>query len=233
MDIVLSGYGKMGQEIDSVLKGTTHNVVARSQNIQAIDKSLAEGSVCIDFSEPAAFRKNYRFIAENFKAAVVGTTGWNDIKDEVTACFKECGTTMIYASNFSIGVSILFKLCEIASKLCTSMGEYDPYILEMHHKFKLDAPSGTAKTIKEIVSKECGRDVAVESIRSGYIPGIHRLAFESVQDRVVLEHEAFSRGGFALGAVTAAGWATQLKGVFDFRDIIEDKFITILNNERD
>lgn len=233
MDIVLSGYGKMGREVDSLIKGTTHTVVARCEDIQSLDKSLAAGSVCIDFSEPEAFRKNYRFIAENFKAAVIGTTGWNDIKDEVITCFVKSETTMIYASNFSIGVSILYKLCEVASKLCSSLGEYDPYILEMHHKFKLDAPSGTAKSIKEIVSKECGRQVAVESIRSGYIPGIHRLAFESLQDRVVLEHEAFSRGGFAQGALSAAEWTTELKGVFDFRDLLEDKFIKILNYERD
>ncbi len=233
MNIVLSGYGKMGREIDSVLKGTQHKVVARSENIQAIDKSFTTDSVCIDFSEPDAFRKNYRFIAANFKAAVIGTTGWDDIKDEVTACFKENGTTMIYASNFSIGVNILFKICEVASKLCSSLGDYDPYIMEMHHKFKLDAPSGTAKTLKEIVSKEYGRNVAVESVRSGYIPGIHRLAFESLQDRVVIEHEAFSRGGFALGAISAAEWTTKLNGVFDFRKLIEDKFIKIMQDERD
>ncbi|PKO99960.1 MAG: 4-hydroxy-tetrahydrodipicolinate reductase [Bacteroidetes bacterium HGW-Bacteroidetes-8] len=233
MEIVLSGYGKMGREIESVLKDTTHTIIAKSEDILSIDKRLTANSVCIDFSEPEAFLKNYRFIAENFKAAVVGTTGWNDAKDEVIASFRECQTTMIYASNFSLGVGILFKLCEIASRLCSNLGEYDPYIIEMHHKFKLDSPSGTAKSLKEIVTKESGHNVTIESVRSGFIPGIHRLGFESAQDRITIEHEAFSRRGFALGAVTAAEWSSELKGVFDFRDIIENKFTKILNYERD
>ncbi len=232
MEIVLSGYGKMGREIESVLKDTTHTIIAKSEDILSIDISLTKNSICIDFSEPEAFLKNYRFIAENFRAAVIGTTGWNDAKDEVIDFFRECGVTMIYASNFSMGVSILFKICEIASRLCSNLGEYDPYI-EMHHKFKLDSPSGTAKSLKEIVDIESGRNVTIESVRSGFIPGIHRLGFESAVDRVTIEHEAFSRRGFALGAVKAAEWASELKGVFDFRDIVENEFIKILNNERD
>ena len=233
MKIVLSGYGKMGREIESILLKSNHIIVARSESITQIEKSLAADSVCIDFTTPEAFRDNYKFIAQNFKSAIIGTTGWDDIKSDVISCFTDNNCTMIYGSNFSVGVNILFKLCGIASNLCADMGDYDPYILEMHHKFKLDSPSGTAKSIRDIVLKESGKDVAIESVRCGMIPGIHRLGFESAQDRITIEHEAFSRKGFAQRAVKAAEWSEMFNGVYDFRDIIESNINKILNNERD
>ena len=176
--------------------------------------------VCIDFTTPVAIRENYRFLAENFKAVVIGTTGWNDIKDEVISYFRECGTTMIYASNFSIGVNIFFAVTEFISRTMAETGGYSPYIVEKHHCHKLDAPSGTAKSLAEIIDGNMGVRTDIASVRCGEIPGIHSIGFEGLNDRITLTHEAFSREGFAAGAVEAAIRTAGLSGVHDFKDII-------------
>lgn len=230
--IVLSGYGKMGKEIFSLLHDRDDVTLFTTEDICGFDPSVAAGAVCIDFTSPEAFRKNYRFIADNFWAAVVGTTGWNDIQDEVSDYFREKGKSMIYASNFSIGVNIFFEVARISSALLASAGGYDPYITELHHKFKLDAPSGTAVTLAGIVESETGKRPEVHSVRTGHIPGIHNLGFESADDRILLSHEAFSRRGFAAGAVNAAFWALEIDGVFDFRTVLKERFSKLLDNER-
>jgi len=231
--IVISGYGKMGKEIFSLLQGRDDVSVRTTEDICSVDTQTTSESVCIDFTTPEAFRNNYRFIADNFKAAVVGTTGWNEIREEVTAYFKKRGKTLIYASNFSIGVNVFFEIAGISSALLSALGDYDSYITEFHHKFKLDSPSGTAVTLKEIVENKTGKATSLESVRCGYIPGIHNLGFESADDRLLLSHEAFSRKGFANGAVNAAFWALEKEGVFDFRTIIRERLYKILNNEND
>lgn len=233
MKIVISGYGRMGREIFSILKERDDVALYTTEEIGGFDRETASESVCIDFTTPEAFRRNYRFIAEGFRAAVIGTTGWSDIKDEVTGYFRERGTTMIHASNFSIGVNIFFEIARISSALLASSGDYDPYITELHHKFKLDSPSGTAGTLRDMVEKETGKKCPVQSVRCGHIPGTHNLGFESEDDRIVLTHEAFSRRGFAAGAIQAAYWTAGLEGVFEFRDILRRKFNKILCNERD
>ena len=149
--VVISGYGRMGHMIESVLERRGIECALCSEDITATPEDLARESVCIDFTTPDAFRANYRFIAGHFKAAVVGTTGWYDIQQEVVAYFEKCGTTMIFASNFSIGVNILFKTAEFLSRLASRMGDYKTSIEEIHHIHKLDAPSGTAITLGKIV----------------------------------------------------------------------------------
>ena len=218
MKIVISGYGKMGHMIESILinKGIDY---ATSENITEYDVNEAKNCVCIDFTTPDAFRANYRFLAENFKAVVVGTTGWNDIKDEVTSYFDKCGTTMIHASNFSLGVNVMFALIDKASNLLANAG-YDPYIVEMHHCHKLDAPSGTAKSIGSIVDSAMGTSTEIQSVRCGEIAGIHTVGYEGANDRITISHEAFSRMGFAQGAVQAALMTEKITGVQEFKDII-------------
>lgn len=197
-------------------------VVAASEDITATNPCMARECVCIDFTTPAAFRANYRFLAENFKAVVVGTTGWDDIRDEVISAFEECGTTMVYASNFSIGVNVFFALADQASRMLASAG-YSTFIEERHHCHKLDRPSGTAKSIASIVEANTGIAPEVASIRCGEIAGIHTLDFEGGADRITLTHEAFSREGFAAGAVEAALRIESLTGVHEFKDIIFNK----------
>ena len=191
-----------------------------SEAITDIDPALAKECVCIDFTTPAAFRSNYKFLAENFKAVVVGTTGWTDIKDEVIAYFEKCGTPMIWASNFSIGVNVFFAVTEYISKLLGDAGGYSPYMVEMHHCHKLDAPSGTARSLGDIVDENMGTKVDIQSVRCGEIPGIHTIGFEGANDRITMTHEAFSREGFAAGAVEAALRTEGLTGVHEFRDLL-------------
>ena len=128
--VIISGYGKMGHIVENELKAKGIELVLATDDICSVPKEKASECVCIDFTTPAAFRENYRFIAENFKAAVVGTTGWSDIESEVVECFRKCGTTMIYASNFSIGVNVLYAAVDLLSRALGAVGGYMPYIVE-------------------------------------------------------------------------------------------------------
>ena len=210
----------MGRMIEGIILLRGLEYAGWSESVKDTDPSLAKECVCIDFTTPDAFRANYRFLAENFKAVVVGTTGWADIREEVVSYFEKCGTPMIWASNFSIGVNVFFALVEQVSKVLGAAGGYSPYILEMHHCHKLDAPSGTAKSIGDIVDANMGVKTDIQSVRCGEIPGIHTLGFEGSNDRITMTHEAFSREGFAVGAVEAALKTEGLKGVHEFRDLL-------------
>lgn len=219
MKLYISGYGKMGRMIEQIILDRGLEYAGWTEAVTQTDKALAKESVCIDFTTPSAFRENYRFLAENFKAVVVGTTGWADIKDEVVAYFEKCGTPMIWATNFSVGVNVLFAVTDYMSKLLSDFGDYSPYMVEMHHCHKLDAPSGTAKTLADIVDGNMGVKTDIQSVRCGEIPGIHTIGFEGLNDRITLTHEAFSRKGFAAGAVEAALRVESLTGVHEFKDL--------------
>ncbi len=221
MKVYISGYGRMGHIVETVLADKGIECAGKSE-----DKRLSKECVCIDFTVPDAFRANYKFIAENFKAAVVGTTGWYDIADEVFAYFEKCGTPLIWASNFSVGVNVFSAAVELVSKLLGKAGGYAPYIVEKHHCHKLDAPSGTAKTLAKIIDGNMSVKTDVASVRVGELPGIHTVGFEGECDRITLEHEAFSRRGFAEGAVLAAGMADGIASrdertgnVFEFKTL--------------
>ncbi|MGM9736128.1 MAG: 4-hydroxy-tetrahydrodipicolinate reductase [Candidatus Cryptobacteroides sp.] len=220
MKILISGYGRMGRMVEKIIQSKGLEYAGWSENVTEVDKDLAKECVCIDFTTPQAFRENYRFLAENFKAVVVGTTGWADIREEVIGYFNKCGTTMIWSSNYSIGVNVFFAVASQLSTLLGEAGGYSPYIVEMHHCHKLDAPSGTAKTLADLVESGSGTRPDIQSVRCGEIPGIHTLGFEGVNDRITMSHEAFSREGFAAGAVAAALRTEGLQGVYEFKDII-------------
>ena len=191
-----------------------------TESVTETDPELAKECVCIDFTTPAAFRANYKFLAENFKAVVVGTTGWADIKEEVISYFEKCGTTMIWASNFSIGVNVFFAVTDYISKMLGTTGGYSPYMVEMHHCHKLDAPSGTARSLADIVDANMDVKTDIQSVRCGEIPGIHTVGFEGLNDRITMTHEAFSREGFAAGAVEAALRTEGVTGVCEFKDLL-------------
>ena len=220
MKIFISGYGKMGKMIEKIVLSRNLDYAGWSEAVTETDPELAKECVCIDFTTPAAFRANYRFLAENFKAVVVGTTGWMDIKDEVIAYFEKCGTPMIWASNFSIGVNVFFAVTEHISKLLGHAGGYSPYMIEMHHCHKLDAPSGTARSLADIVDCNMNTKTDIQSVRCGEIPGIHTIGFEGLNDRITMTHEAFSREGFAAGAVAAALKTEGLTGVHEFKTLL-------------
>lgn len=220
MKIVISGYGRMGHMIEKVLERRGLECVGKSEDITSFPKEIAAESVCIDFTFPDSFRKNYRWLAENFKAVVVGTTGWYDIKDEVFRCFRENNTTMIWASNFSLGVNVLAAAVKLVSGLLAPEKSYTPYIVEKHHIHKLDAPSGTAKTLARDIQEYMGLLPETTSVRAGEIPGIHTVVFEGLHERITLEHEAFDREGLAEGAVQAALMTGNVTGVHEFGTLL-------------
>lgn len=219
LKVVISGYGRMGHMIESVLQEKGIVCAGASEDIVSFDDDLARECVCIDFTCPDAFRANYPALASKFKAVVVGTTGWNDIRDEVIRCFEEKGTPMIYSSNYSVGVNVLTAAVEVVSKYLSKAGGYHPYIVEKHHVHKLDAPSGTAKSLAGVVSESFPEKFDVSSVRVGELAGIHTVGFEGENDRITIEHEAFSRRVFAEGAVVAVQMTEGLSGVHEFKEL--------------
>lgn len=220
MKVVISGYGKMGHIVEEVLREKGIECAGTTEDVANFPDETAADAVCIDFTTPDAFMANYPAIAHKFKAAVIGTTGWNDIADQVKECFTKAGKAMIYASNFSIGVNVTFALTALAASKLAGLG-YKASITETHHIHKLDAPSGTAASMAGIV-KDSGDwdEVPIESLRIGEVAGIHELTFEGGCDRISLRHEAFSRKGFAEGAVQAALMTEGLQGVHEFKELI-------------
>ena len=194
-------------------------LVCASEDICAVPADVARECVCIDFTTPDAFKANYRTLAANFKAVVVGTTGWYDIAPEVFAAFEAAGTPMIWASNFSIGVNAFFASVQRACEVLKGRG-YTPAVEEIHHIHKLDAPSGTAKSIGVIIENTLGEAPEIGSQRIGEVPGIHTATFTSAVDKLTFTHEAFSREGLAEGAVAAAMLTEGLTGVHEFKDLI-------------
>ena len=219
MKVVISGYGKMGHMVEGVLERRGIELACASEDVCGVDPAIAAECVCIDFTTPDAFRANYKTIAKNFKAAVIGTTGWGDIKDDVIAAFEAAGTPMVYASNFSVGVNAFFaavqRVCEVLKG-----HDYTPHVEEIHHIHKLDAPSGTAKSIGAIIEGSLGVRPEIDAKRIGEVPGTHTAEFLSGVDRITFTHEAFSREGFAEGAVAAALLTEGLSGVHEFKDLI-------------
>ena len=219
MKVIISGYGKMGHMVEAALQRRGIELVCASEDICSIPREVAKECVCIDFTTPEAFRANYKTIAANFKAAVVGTTGWNDICSEVFAAFEAAGTPLIWGSNFSVGVIALFAGVTRACEVLKGHG-YTPHVEEIHHIHKLDAPSGTAKSIGLLIEQNLGVKPEIGAQRIGEVPGTHTAEFLSEVDKLTFTHEAFSRQGFAEGAVVAALMTDGLTGCHEFKDLI-------------
>ena len=217
--VIISGYGKMGHMVEKELQKRGIPLVEASENISGTDPAVARECVCIDFTTPEAFRSNYPFIAKHFKAAVVGTTGWNDIEPEVKQAFLEAGTPLIYASNFSLGVNALFAAVRKVSAMLKGAG-YTPAVDETHHIHKLDAPSGTAISLGKLLEEDLGVKPEITSHRIGEVPGIHTVTLKSDCDEITLRHEAFSREGLAKGAVVAALMTETVQGVHEFGELL-------------
>jgi len=231
MKIALLGYGRMGKTIEKFAQERNHEIVF------ILDKdeekgSLAEAEVAINFSVPEAAVKNIKLALGKKIPVICGTTGWLDFYDEVTSFCNINKTAFLYASNFSIGVNLFFKINELAAKLMKPHSEeYKPSIQEIHHIHKLDAPSGTAIKIAESLvdtghfstwelNGTTDKKLNIESVREGEVPGTHSITYHSQVDEISLKHEAFSRDGFALGAVIAAEWILNKKGVFSMQDVL-------------
>ncbi len=222
MKVVISGYGKMGHMIEGVLIKKGIEIAAITEDVRSVDEALAKESVCIDFTTPEAFKANYQFLANTFKAVVVGTTGWDDIKTDVVNYFYTTGTPMIYSANFSIGVNAIFAAVDKVSQILRGY-DYVPHIEETHHVHKLDSPSGTAKVLAHIVKNDLGVNPDITSLREGEVVGKHVVKFKSEFDKIKISHEAFSREAFAEGAVVAAQMTENTKGVHEFKEMLAIK----------
>lgn len=221
MKIALLGYGKMGRMVEAAAARAAMDVVCIVNSSGAVRGNVADADVCIEFSEPAAVVENIRMAAVCKKPIVVGTTGWYDKLDEVRAIVETADIGCVYGSNFSVGVNLFFKVVQRAAELFKDFAAYDPFIEEAHHKFKKDAPSGTALSLKKIIDNEYGKETPTASTRAGYIPGTHTVGFDSEVDTVTITHTARSRAGFAEGAIVAAKWVEHRKGLYEFSQIFQ------------
>ena len=231
MKIALLGYGRMGKAIELIAVERGHYVVAKIDQDETYG-NLSDADVAINFSIPEAAAENIKIALKINIPVVCGTTGWLDQLKEVEDFCKAKESAFIYASNFSVGVNLFFKLNEVLAKLMSSHKRYQITMKEIHHIHKLDAPSGTAITLAEGIvdqsdytqwtldkaTKENMLPIEVE--RTGEVPGNHAIKYESSVDSITIEHEAHSRNGFALGAVIAAEWIQNKKGVFSMNDVL-------------
>ncbi|MBE8721680.1 4-hydroxy-tetrahydrodipicolinate reductase [Sphingobacterium pedocola] len=244
MKIVLLGYGKMGQLIEKFAMKRGHEVVliVDENNRSSIDlEDLEEADVAIDFSTPHAALDNISLCFEADLPLVVGTTGWYDHLQEVKETCLESNQSLLYGSNFSIGVNIFFHINKLLAKAIDPYKQYDVQVEEIHHIHKLDAPSGTAITIaegilensstknkwvndvvgegEEIIAKS--DELLIESLRIEEVPGTHTVLYSSEVDQIEFKHTAHNRDGFALGAVIAAEWLQGKKGFFQVTEIFD------------
>ena len=228
MKIVLIGYGAMGRLVGSLALEQGHELVRTidiQQSAPKIDELAAAAGgadVAIDFSVPDAVTKNAEACARAQVPLVIGTTGWRDALDEVRNLVAQHDGALVYGANFSVGVQIFYRVAAAAAGLFRNLDSYDAYIEEAHHKRKRDAPSGTALQLADLVSANLDREVPVTSTRAGYMPGSHRLGFDSKADQITLEHVARSREGFAGGALMAAKWIIGRKGVYEFSEVFDE-----------
>ena len=224
--LALIGYGKMGKAVGQLAasRGLDVRLIVSGEAGRGgagFEPAKFQGvNVAIDFTNPGAVLENVRHVADVGCNLVVGTTGWGDRLNEVRTVVNRAQIGMVYGSNFSIGAQLFFRLAEAAAGIFDRYPMYEPYITETHHRFKKDAPSGTALELKRRIQSHFGnRDVPVGSIRAGYVPGIHELGFDSEADTVILRHTARGRMGFAEGALYAARWIMGRKGLFTFADL--------------
>ncbi len=245
MKIAIIGYGKMGREVENIARETEIEIasridpVAEEADFKEISKeSIGDADVCIDFTQPETAIPNLEKISELGKNTVIGTTGWYEQEKKARKIVEKAGTGCIYASNFSIGVNLFFRMVKEGARLLNCFPEYDCFAVEQHHKRKKDSPSGTAKSIGDILLKELDskdkietgrldrqideRELHLASVRGGHVPGTHSVFFDSEADTIELKHTARNRKGFATGAVKAAEWIKGKKGFFSIDDMMKE-----------
>ncbi len=236
MNIALIGYGKMGKEIETIALSHGHSIILKVDVDNAKTYTLAElkkADIAIEFSTPETAIENVYKCFEAGVPVVVGTTGWQNKLDEVKQKCIEKEQTLFYASNYSIGVNLFFKLNESLSKLMNSHLEYNVTMEEIHHVHKKDAPSGTAITLANKVIEQIDRkqkwvnnsttnanELSIISKRIDEVPGTHTITYKSGVDEISITHIAHNRRGFALGAVIAAEWLKGKKGIFGMNDLM-------------
>lgn len=237
MNLLIIGYGKMGKSIEAIAKERGHHIagiidIDNQSYLQEIDPSKVD--VAIEFSQPNAAYENIRLCLERGIKILSGTTGWLDKKAQVRELCSKHNATFFYASNYSIGVNLFFRLNKYLAELIKDYPQYKVNMTEIHHTEKKDAPSGTAISLAEDIistnpaiknwrndNDEHPESLSIKSERTGIVPGTHIVNYISEIDQIVIKHEAFSRKGFSLGAVLVAEWLKDKEGMLDMNDFLE------------
>ncbi|CAM3602931.1 dapB protein [Flavobacterium saliperosum S13] len=230
MKIALLGYGKMGKVIERIALERGHEIVLRKDQDMGYE-GLSTADVAIDFSVPSAAVSNISACLETNIPILSGTTGWLEHYDEMVALCKAKNGAFIYGSNFSLGVNIFFELNNYLAKMMANLEQYKVSMEEIHHTQKLDAPSGTAISLANGVIENSDYtswtlespkpdQIHIEAKRIENVPGTHSVFYDSDVDQIEIKHTAHSREGFALGAVIAAEWLQNKKGVFTMKDVL-------------
>lgn len=232
MKIALLGYGKMGKAIEIIAKERGHQIVLIVE--KKLDNNLLKkADIAIDFSMPYSAYKNITNCINLNIPVISGTTGWLEMYNDVAKLCKEKNGSFLYASNFSLGVNIFFEINKKLASLMTNYKNYKVDIKEIHHTQKLDAPSGTAITLaNQIIEKSSKKkwalgvtnnenELPIIAKRFENVHGTHFVKYENDIDVIEIKHEAKNRKGFALGAVIAAEWLINKKGVYSMKDVLE------------
>ena len=233
MKIALLGYGKMGKIIEKLAVKKGHTIVSRINQYSSKEEIL-KADIAIEFSTPQAAVSNIKFCLENDIPIVSGTTGWLAHYDKMIKLCKNRNGSFIYASNFSIGVNLFFSINEYVLNLMEPWKDYQVSIEEVHHNQKLDTPSGTAVTLAEEIIRNSDKknwelngteaeNINITAKRINDIKGTHIINYDSNIDTILIKHEAHSRDGFALGAILAAEWLVDKKGIFTMKDVLQIK----------
>jgi len=236
MNIALIGYGKMGKEIEQIAISRGHSIILKVDITNADSYSVDElkkADAAIEFSTPESAVNNIYKCFDAGVPIVVGTTGWLNKLEQVKKDCLEKKQGLFYASNYSIGVNLFFKLNEFLAKLMNGYPEYNVSMEEIHHVHKLDAPSGTAislanQVIENMPAKqkwvnqitENKNELGIISKRIDEVPGTHTVTYSSAVDEISMTHIAHNRKGFALGAVLAAEWMQGKQGIYGMKDLI-------------
>lgn len=236
MRIVLIGYGKMGHEIEKVARQRGHEIVC-TIDIDTQDRFASEAfltaDLAMEFTGPQTAYGNYLKCFAAGLPVVSGSTGWLDKMPLIRRACQEEGQTFFYASNFSLGVNLLFALNRFLAEKMNAFPQYDVCMKEIHHTQKLDAPSGTAVTLAEDVIGRIDRksgwvnhptenpdQIGIVSERIGTTPGYHEVVYDSEVDTLTISHNAKNRTGLALGAVLAAEFTLGKKGLLGMQDLL-------------
>lgn len=237
MKIALIGYGKMGKEIEQIALERNHTIplIIDINNIQDLTpENLRKVDVAIEFSKPETAVSNIRACFKASTPVVSGTTGWQEHFETIKTECLSGNNTLFYASNYSVGVNIFFRVNQFLARIMNSFPEYAVSMEETHHTQKLDAPSGTAITLAEDILKNIDRksrwqlngqdddqSMMIRAVRRDTVPGIHTITYDSAVDFIEIKHDAKNRKGFALGAVVAAEFIMNKKGVFSMDDLLK------------
>ena len=240
MKIALIGYGKMGRMIEATALSRGHEIVSiiDVDNQEEFESErFAQADVAIEFTSPTAAYGNYLKAWAKGVKVVSGSTGWmKEHGDDVRRLCQEEGKTLLWASNFSIGVGIFSAVNRYLARIMGQFPQYDVELEETHHVHKLDHPSGTAITLADDIVAELGRksgwaegttdphQLRVDSIRRGEVPGIHTIRYDSEADVITISHDAHNRKGFALGAVLAAEWVEHRQGLLTMQDYYQEVY---------